>query len=334
MTKIRVLLYGCGVMGVKIASALLRKRSFELAGAVDIQPKLAGRDLGELLDPPRTLGVRIESDPAALLARIKADVAVVATSSRLSQLAEQVRPLLRAGLHVVSTCEELANPWLRQADLARSLDEEAKRGRVALVGTGINPGYLMDSLPLMLTAPCAGVRAVRVTRVLDSAKRRIPFQEKVGTNLTVAEFRERIASGKITGHVGLRESAGLIASGLGWTLDGIEESTPEPVVAEKPVETGLGRVPAGKVIGLRSECRGRAGGATVVHLDFLAHAGVAEEYDEIRIEGEPNLHQKILGGVNGDIGTVAVTLNTIPRAMAAPAGLRTMNELAIPACVP
>src|SRR5687767_14347312 len=110
-TKIRVLLYGCGVMGVKIAAALLKKQTFEIAGAVDIQPRLAGRDLGELLDPPRALGIRIDSDPAALLARVKADAAIVATSSRLSSLAEQVRPLLRAGLHVISTCEELANPW-------------------------------------------------------------------------------------------------------------------------------------------------------------------------------------------------------------------------------
>ena len=332
--KTRVLLFGCGVMGQKIAAALLRKRSFEIVGAVDIQPALAGRDLGELLTPPRTTGIKIDSDPGAALARSKPDAAIVATSSSLALLAEQVRPLLRAGVHVVSTCEELANPWLRQADLARSLDDLAKQHHVALVGTGINPGYLMDSLPLMLTAACERVQAVKVTRVLDSAKRRIPFQQKVGTNMTVAEFKEKIASGKITGHVGLRESASLIASGLGWTLDEIQESFPEPVLAKAPVATALGTVEPGRVIGLRSQCHGRLKGATLVHLDFLAHAGVPEEYDEVRIEGEPNLHQKILGGVNGDIGTVAVTVNTVPRAVIARPGLRTMNELSIPSCVP
>jgi len=332
--KTRVLLFGCGVMGQKIAAALLRKRSFEIVGAVDIQPALAGRDLGELLTPPRTTGIRIDSDPGAVLARSKPDAAIVATSSSLALLAEQIRPLLRAGVHVVSTCEELANPWLRQADLARSLDELAKQHNVALVGTGINPGYLMDSLPLMLTAACERVQAVTVTRVLDSAKRRIPFQQKVGTNMTVAEFKEKIASGKITGHVGLRESAGLIAAGLGWTLDEIQETFPEPVLAKSPVATALGTVEPGRVIGLRSQCHGRSKGATLVHLDFLAHAGVPEEYDEIRIEGEPNVHQKILGGVNGDIGTVAVTVNTVPRAVIARPGLRTMNELSIPSCVP
>jgi hypothetical protein len=332
--KIRVLLFGCGVMGQKIAAALLRKKSFEIVGAIDIQPALAGKDLGDLLTPPRATGIKIETDPGAFLARVKPDAAIVATSSSLALLAEQIRPLVRAGVHVVSTCEELANPWLRQAELARSLDELAKKHSVTIVGTGINPGYLMDSLPLMLTAACERVKAVKVTRVLDSAKRRIPFQQKVGTNMTVAEFKEKIASGKITGHVGLRESAGLIAAGLGWTLDDVQESFPEPVIAKAPTPTALGTVEPGRVIGLRSQCTGKAGGETVVTLDFLAHAGVPEEYDEVRIEGEPNLHQKILGGVNGDIGTVAVTVNTVPGALVARPGVRTMRELSIPSCVP
>jgi 4-hydroxy-tetrahydrodipicolinate reductase len=331
--RIRVLLYGCGVMGQKIARAMLAKKSFEIAGAVDINPKVAGKDLGELLDGS-ALGIRIESDIPAALRRAKAQAAIVATTSHLEGVAEQVRPLLKAGLHVVSTCEELSYPWLRKPAPAKKLDAEAKKAGVVVVGTGINPGYLMDTLPLMLTAPCARVDSVHVTRVLDSTKRRIPFQQKVGTNLTVEEFRAKIDSGAITGHVGLRESAAMICAGLGWTADAIEEKPPAPVVAEVAVRTGLGEVPRGKVIGLRSACEATREGRVLVRLDFTAHAGVPEEYDEVRITGEPGLHQKILGGVNGDIGTVSVTLNTIPRALTAPPGLRLMSDLAVPSCTP
>jgi 4-hydroxy-tetrahydrodipicolinate reductase len=230
-------------------------------------------------------------------------------------------------LNVISTCEELSFPWKRSPDLANKIDALAKEKGVTVVGTGINPGYLMDTLPLVLTAPCLRVDSIKVTRMMNSAKRRIPFQKKVGTGMTKAEFAEKIENKIITGHVGLLESINMIASGLGWELDETLELPPEPVTANKEIKTGLGTVKPGDVIGLTSIAVARKAGKKVITLEFNANANVDEEYDEIIIEGVPAIREKIIGGVHGDIGTVAVTVNTIPRAVEAPAGIKVMKDL-------
>jgi len=330
MNNMKVIIMGCGIMGRKVAQALMHKQSFAIVGALDIDPDLIGMDLGNLFSPPVAIGIRIEGSPDALLARVDADALVQTTSSHLAAVYPQIEPFVRAGLNVVSTCEELSYPWKRHPELAAKLDHMAKEAGVTVVGTGINPGYLMDSLPLTLTAPCLRVDALRVTRMMNSARRRIPFQRKVGTAMTPAEFREKIAAGVITGHLGLLESINMIAAGLGWELDDATELPPEPVIAESPTESGLGPVSLGNVLGLKSVAYGVKNGQHVITLEFIAHAGVTEEFDEIVVTGEPDIHQKILGGVHGDIGTVSMTINTIPKAAAAAPGLKVMSELPAP----
>lgn len=333
MKKYKVLIFGCGVMGRKTAQALLDKASFEIVGAVDIDPELFGKDLGEILDSPRTLGILIEKKPEDLLSSVEADAAVLATTSCLENVAPQVIQCIEAGLNVISTCEELSFPWKRYPELTQNLDRLAREHGVTVIGTGINPGFLMDMLPLVLTAPCLNVRSVKVTRMINSAKRRVPFQAKVGTGMTQDEFREKIENKIITGHVGLLESVNMIAAGLGWELDDAVELPPEPVIDEKEINTVLGAVKPGSVIGLRSVAYGKKDDKDVISLEFCANAAVEEEYDEIFIEGDPSLHQRIIGGVHGDIGTVAVTINTIPRTVEAPPGVIVMKDLPPPKAV-
>jgi len=333
MEKYKVIIFGCGVMGRKTAQALVDKSSFEIVGAVDIDPELFGKDLGEIFDPPKTLGILIERKPDVLLSSVKADAVVLTTTSHLESVAPQIIQCLEAGLNVVSTCEELSFPWKRHPELTQKLDNLAKEQGVTVVGTGINPGFLMDLLPLVLTAPCLKIQSVKVKRLMNSAKRREPFQVKVGTGLTLEEFKKKIENKIITGHVGLLESINMIASGLGWELDEAVELPPEPVIDEKEITTALGEVQPGDVIGLGSVAFGRKDGKEIITLEFCANAAVDEEYDEIIIEGEPKIHQKIIGGVHGDIGTVAVTINTIPRAVEAPPGIVVMKDLPPPHAV-
>jgi 4-hydroxy-tetrahydrodipicolinate reductase len=328
--KINVIIYGCGVMGQRVAEALLDKESFEIVGAVDIAPELVGKDLGEVIDAQKELGVKIESDAGALLSRTNAQAVVLTTTSHLGSVLPQISQCVNAGLNVVSTCEELSYPWKRNPELAQKIDDMAKEKGVTVVGTGINPGFLMDSLPLILTAPCLKVSSVKVTRMMDSSKRRVPFQKKVGTGLTQEEFRDKIDNKIITGHVGLLESIYMIAEGLGWELDEAVELPPEPVIDEREIETALGTVKPGDVVGLTSVAFGKKGGKDIITLEFNANAAVDEEYDEIVIEGTPNIRERIIGGVHGDIGTVAVTINTIPRAVDASAGIKLMKDLPPP----
>jgi 4-hydroxy-tetrahydrodipicolinate reductase len=330
MEKMNIIIYGCGVMGRKIAKALLDKKSFKIVGAVDIDPQLVGKDLGEILDTPKKLGITIVDDADKLFSKVNAQAAVLTTTSHFNSVFPQIVQCVKAGLNVISTCEELAYPWKRHPRLSLELDNLAKKHRVTVVGTGINPGYLMDTLPLILTAPCLKVNSIKVRRMMNSAKRRIPFQMKVGTGLTQKEFREKIERKVITGHVGLLESINMIADGLGWEPDEAIELPPKPVKAKKEIKTGLGRVKRGRVIGLTSIAYAKKKGKKIITLEFCANAAVNKEYDEIIIEGEPNIHQKIIGGVHGDIGTVAVTINTIPRAIDAPPGIKVMKDLPPP----
>ena len=327
MEKINVFIYGCGVMGRKVTEALLDKESLNIVGAIDVDPELVGRDLGEILDNPTSLGINIEKDAEALFSRVDAQAVVLTTTSHLKSVVQQVNQCIRAGLNVISTCEELSFPWKRHPELTKTIDSLAKENGVTVVGTGINPGYLMDALPLILTGPCLSVDSIRVIRMMNSAKRRIPFQTKVGTGMTQEEFREKIENKTITGHVGLLESINMIAAGIGWELDEAVELPPEPVIANEEISSGLGPVQPGEVIGLTSVAFAKREGREVIYLEFNANAGVDEEYDEIIIDGIPKIHEKIIGGVHGDIGTVAVTINTIPRAVEAPAGVKVMKDL-------
>jgi hypothetical protein len=286
------------------------------------------------LGTPRKLGVPVESDANTVFSRIDAHAVVLTTTSHLKSVHPQITQCAKAGFDVISTCEELSYPWKRSPELAQDIDAIAKENGVTVVGTGINPGYLMDSLPLILTAPCLRVDAIKVTRMMNSARRRIPFQKKVGTSMTPEEFKTKIEDQVITGHVGLLESINMIAAGLGWELDRAVELPPEPVITQKPAETGLGTVDPGNVIGLKSVAFAELSGKKVITLEFYAYAGVEEEYDEVIIEGVPKIHEKIIGGIHGDIGTVAMTINTIPKAVEAPAGIKIMKDIAAPSCAP
>ena len=327
MERIRTVIYGCGVMGQKIAEALFDKSSFEIVGAIDIDKELVGKDLGDVFDRPCHMGVLIENDPDSVLKKSNAHTVVLATTSHLRDATSQITQCVKAGLNVVSTCEELSYPWKRNQILAQDIDRLAKANDVSVVGTGINPGYLMDTLPLFLTAPCLQVDSVKVVRMMNSAKRRVPFQRKVGTGLTLDEFDEQIKAGIISGHVGLLESMYTIANGLGWILDDAVEQIPKPVIDEKEIKTAVGTVRPGDVIGLISKADGIIDGRVVIALEFNANAAVKKEYDETIIRGIPDIHQKIHGGVHGDIGTVAVTINTIPTVIRAAPGLVLMKDL-------
>ncbi len=332
--KIRVIIYGIGAIGSSIARAALGKKGLELVGALDISKDKVGKDLGEVLGLNRTLGVTVTDDPEGLFSRIRADVVLHATSSYLKDVYPQLEACIKAEMNVVSTCEELSYPYYKYPELSRMLDEMAKEYGVAVLGTGINPGYLMDTLPIVLTAPCLEVRRIKVTRMMDSSKRRIPYQKKIGTGLTVEEFSRMIEKRKITGHVGLVESIAMIADALGWRLDEINELPPEAVIAEREIVTSYTTVRPGQVAGLKTVAHGVRGGENLITLEFISHADVKEEYDAVTIEGTPNINQKISGGVHGDLGTVAMVLNSIPKVLNAQPGLWTMKDLTLPSSTP
>lgn len=332
MREIRIILYGVGAMGSLIARALLEKEGIEVVAAVDIGKPL-GKDLGEAIGLDRKLGIEV-MEPERVLSKIEVDLAIHATASYLRVTYPQLRGCIESGLNIVSTCEELAYPYYKYPEISRELDELAKKHCVSVLGTGINPGYLMDTLPITMTGLCQSVQSIKVVRVMDSSKRRIPYQAKIGTGLSPEEFQRRIEEKVITGHVGLVESIAMIAAALGWSLKDIREFPPEPIIAHREVPTPYVVVKPGQVAGLKSVAKGFRGDEEVITLEFISYAGAEEEYDGVFIKGIQNVEMKILGGVHGDLGTVGVIINSIPKVLNAPPGLLTMKDLPIPSATP
>lgn len=327
--SIRIALIGLGPIGATLLRQIIERPGFELGAAVDLDPAKIGRDVAEVCGlSGGNLGIVVEG--GANSATVAAcDVAVVCTSSSLAAFVPVAEELLDLGLPIVSTTEELAYPHRARGELAQHLDHAAQAAGVAILGTGVNPGFVMDTLAMVLTAPCERVDRISIERFQDAGLRRIPFQKKVGAGLEVARFRELVAAGKM-GHVGFPESIAMIAAAFGWHLEEITDTT-EPKIADQALECGLGSIATGQVAGIVQDGVGFRGGEAVIHLHMEAYIGARECYDAVTIEGSPPLHCRIDGGVPGDIATVSMTLNSIPRVLAAPPGLRTMSDLPLPA---
>jgi hypothetical protein len=315
---------GMGPLGQKMVKAAVERGCFRFVGAVDPDPNLVGRELGELCGVD-ALGVHVCASLAEALQGKSAKVALVTTVSSIVALESQVTELARAGLHIISTCEELSFPWRIAPEVSQRIDEICRENGVVCLGTGINPGYLMDFLPTVLTGVCQQVERIEVNRVQDASVRRIPFQQKIGAGLTLDEFAVKKKERTLR-HVGLPESVDFIASQMGWTLDRNTE-TLEPVVAEEDVSTGYKPISAGMARGVHQVGRGYVGDKEVITLTFRAAVGEAESYEEVKITGVPSIQSRIPGGVNGDIATCAVTLNTVRSVLAARPGLHTMATI-------
>jgi hypothetical protein len=321
---IRVIQYGLGPIGSAVARHVTERAGLELVGGVDIDPAKFGRDLGDVIGLGRPLGFPVASKLSDLLARTKADVAIHTTSSYFDLFKGQIVEIMTAGLDVVTTAEELSFPWLAHPAEAAEIDAAARRAGKTVLGTGINPGFVMDALPLFLTGICQRVDRIAVTRVIDASTRRGPFQAKIGSGLTVEAFQTRIAAGRM-GHVGLPESVGMVFDTLGKKLARYESAV-DPVVAGRLVETKHFTVQPGQVMGLKQVARAYTADGEFMTLSFMAALETGEEGDTIQIFGKPDLEVK-LKGTNGDIATVAIAVNAVRRVLEAPPGLATMRDL-------
>lgn len=324
--KIRVIQYGLGPIGSAVARHVTERAGLELVGGVDIDPAKVGQDVGQVIGLGRPLGFPVVEKLAQVLERTEADVVLHTTSSYFDMFTGQIIEILKAGLDIVSTAEELAFPWPAHAEQAAEIDAAAKKAGKTVLGTGVNPGFVMDSLPLAVTAICQRVDRIEVTRQMNASLRRGPFQKKIGAGMTVEAFNAKMAAGRM-GHVGLPESVGMVFDTLGTKLARYESSV-EPVVADKLVKTDFFEVQPGQVRGLKQVARGYTDEGEFLTLTFIAALDEEVDGDTIKISGRPNLEVK-LKGTNGDIATVAIAVNAIRRVIEAAPGLVTMRDLPI-----
>lgn len=325
---IRVMHVGLGPIGAGVVRQVAERKGFRIVGAADIDPNKIGRDLGEVAGAGRALRMKVSGDVTKAIKSAKPDVVVLCTSSSLKRVLPQIEEILKLKVPIVSTTEELAYPAMGNLKYARAIHRLAKRSKVAVLGTGVNPGFVMDALPIALSGVCERVESVRIDRVQDARIRRLPFQQKIGAGLTREQFQKKVDDGSVR-HVGLAESISMIAEAFGWKLDRITDDI-QPKIATETVQSEFLAVDPGFVCGIVQDGLGYRNGTPVITLHMEAYLGAPESYDAVEIEGSPALKMKLAGGVHGDIATASIVVNSLSKILEVSPGLHTMRDMPLP----
>ena len=326
LQRIKVASFGLGPIGRSIALlAASREKTMEIVGAVDSDPSLKGKSLREVIGVSAPQSISVASSLAEL-AEVP-DVVLHATGSFLSDVKSQLLEFCRGGIDVVSTNEELSYPWFSHREIGLELDKAARDGGCTILGTGVNPGFVLDALAITLSGACENILEANAVRVLDATRRRLPFQKKVGIGMDPEEFEQNVRSGKF-GHIGMPESMAMVCDALGKPLKRIDQRI-SPKIAEEPTQTDhFGIVRKGRVLGLVQDGHGYADEARpIINYHIEMYAGAKDAFDEIEFRGNPNLKLRIPGGTPGDIATTAMIVNSVKRVVDASPGLLTVKDL-------
>ncbi|UCE64174.1 MAG: NADP-binding protein [Nitrospirota bacterium] len=333
---IRVLVLGTGQMGSGIARLVLEKQGLELVGAYARRKQRNGMDVGLAIGLGRSLDSQVSTNLDDVIKRVRPHVAIQATCSTFTDAEEEISTLVRHGVHVISIAEEMAFPACRSKEKAGELRELALRHGVAVLGTGINPGFVLDLLIITLTGVCTDIQAISARRVNDLA----PYGQSVlasqGVGLTPDDFQRGLEDGSVVGHIGFPESIHMIGFGLGWDLERIEEDR-KPIISTVTRETPFVVVKPGQVAGCLHTAVAYREGKPVV---TLTHPQQVHPYlegvetgDVIEITGMPNVRFTGSPEIPGGLGTCAVAVNMIPRILNAGPGLYSMADLPVPAAI-
>ncbi|MBI3944309.1 MAG: dihydrodipicolinate reductase [Armatimonadetes bacterium] len=325
--RTRVCVVGLGPVGRRCAVMALERSELEIVAAADIDPAMQGRDLGDVLGTGK-IGVEVSATLDEALKGSRKGVAVLCTTSSLERAADQIRACVQAGWHVVSTCEELAYPWNTAPQLSATIDAWASKASCSVLGTGVNPGFVMDALPAFLTGACQRVDTVLVERFQDASVRRLPFQQKIGAGLSLEVFEQQVIEGKIR-HVGFQESIHMIAAALDVRIDKLQERV-LPVIATRSLKSEFIEILPGMVAGVNQIAQGFSSGKAAVTLNLQAYFGHPQPQERVLIKGVPDVEMLIPGGLHGDVVTCAMTLNAVRKMGSARPGLRTMLDFGLP----
>jgi 4-hydroxy-tetrahydrodipicolinate reductase len=323
--KIKVAQFGLGPIGQSSIRLLAEREKFEIVGGIDIQPALTGKAVGEVCGLPKLNKARIYPSFEEMWRKVKPEVIVHTAGSRATVSLEQCRPMLRKGLAIVSSCEELLFPAHRAPKETAAIDRLCRMSGGRILGTGVNPGFVLDLLPVCLSGVCRSVKSVYGERVVNASTRRQPLQKKIGSGLEPGEFRRLWDEGK-GGHAGFQESLLLIANAFGWKVGKVTE-TLEPMIADHDIKTQYFSVRRGLTCGLHQMVRAESKDGHSIHLDLKMYLDAKDPHDLLRLESDPPVEAYLKGGVAGDSATVAALVNAIPKLLKSPAGVRLMTDI-------
>ncbi len=336
MKPIRVLQWGLGAMGSGMARLVLEKPGLQIVSAIDYRPDFAGKDLGEILKLDRGLGIRVTNHPEEVLEKDKVDVVIIATTSWLVEQTADLRRIISAGINCISIAEEMADAWAQNPALANELDDLCKKNNITLLGTGVNPGFVLDLLVVALTGGNHSVERIEASRVNDLSPYGPTVMKSQGVGTTPEAFRAGVADGSIVGHVGFPESIHMISEALGLGVDRIEQ-TREPIISNVYRETPHVQVQPGMVAGCAHIGVGYRGDKEVIRLvhpqQIHPQLEGQKTGDFINIYGKPEIHMEIKPEIAGGVATMGLAVNMIPHVYAATPGLKRMIDLPTPAAL-
>jgi 2,4-diaminopentanoate dehydrogenase len=329
MQTIKIAQFGMGPIGIESLKLAATKPWVQIVGAVDIDPAKVGKSVKELAGIDKAGESKVYSSFEELWQKEQPQVVLHTAGSKAAASIEQITPMARRGVSVVSSCEELLYPYLRAEKETKELEQVCRENGARIVGTGVNPGFVLDLLPVCLTGVCRSVRGIYGERVVNASTRRGPLQKKIGSGMDPEEFRELFRQGK-AGHAGFQESLALIGHCMNWKFDETSE-TCEPMIADHDIKTNFFEVKKGLTCGLHQRAIGKIGGKTLVELDLKMYLDAKDPHDLVRIDGDPPVEALLKGGVAGDSATVAALINAVPRVLRARPGVLLMTDLPVPA---
>jgi 4-hydroxy-tetrahydrodipicolinate reductase len=327
--KIKVAQFGLGPIGIESVKLAAEKQWIDFVGGVDIDPAKVGKSLADVTGVASLSSAKVYKSFDELYEVAKPQVVLHTAGSKADVSIGQIMPMAQRGVSAVSSCEELLVPKFRAPKLAEELDAVCKKNGARVLGTGVNPGFVMDLLPICMTGVSRTVEHIYCERVVNATTRRQPLQKKIGSGMDPDEMRRLFAAGR-AGHAGFLESLALLGHAMGWQFTETYELF-DPVIAPYDIKTKFFDVKKGQCCGIHQQVVGKVGDLQRVHMDLKMYLDARDPHDAITITGEPPLEVRINGGVAGDHATVASLVNAVPRVLTAPAGVLMMTDVAVPA---
>ncbi|MGE9291000.1 MAG: hypothetical protein ACQKBT_08425 [Puniceicoccales bacterium] len=327
--RIQVAQFGLGPIGILSLKLLAQKKWVKVVGGIDIRPEWIGKSLSEITGEPDSFGDAIVYGSfEELLNATGVDAVVHTVTSKADQAFAQIRPMMEHGIAVISSCEELIFPSLREPKMTREIDDLCQTTGGRLLGCGFNPSYVFDILPICLSGVCSTVKGIYCERVVDASTRRGPLHKKLGCGLEPDDFRTLAAQGK-AGHAGLQESLALIANSLGWKIGTIIESI-DPVIADRDIQSNLITVNRGQTAGLQQTVKAETNEGYWIHFDLVSYLNSDDNHNLVQLNSSPQIEAIVFEGIAGDIATGAALVNTIPSALRAKPGVRLLTDIGTP----
>ncbi|MGX7023271.1 2,4-diaminopentanoate dehydrogenase [Vagococcus hydrophili] len=333
MQNVKVIIWGMGAMGSGMARMLLGKKGVDVVGAIDIGDKIGKpifEHLGETFEGKENIKIGTVEE---YITEKRADVVLLCTDSFTKKAFDKIKLIVEHKMNVVTSAEEMAFPKAQNPELAEKIDALAKENGVSVLGTGINPGLIMDVLVLVMTGACTDIKKITSRRVNSLSPFGAAVMEEQGIGISVEEFEKGKAEGTLAGHVGFPESISLMSTALGIELDEIVQDM-EPIVTDVDRVAPHGEAKAGSIAGVAMKAWGKKDGETIIEMDHPQQiepeqVGVSTG-DYVIIDGNPAINVVNSPEVEGGVGTIAMCVNMIPQTINARPGLVTMIDLPIP----